>query len=250
MSGASAQVPDGPLDQSEESRPRKWAFLADPVVRAMLYAALGLTILFLATVVGVLATGLMAPTGPRSVAERELLEASARLNAAQATGETWAPYIQALVATGDLSGARLALSQARASVDTTVPLSDLDLAEARLLSARKDYGEAVSFADKAMKGYKASAPPDSLSYGADYDNAALVKAYALVELGRLKEAVAAFDIYIDENPTASDVLIDRGNAKARLNDKVGAERDFREALRFVPYDEEAKAGLKRIGVTE
>ena len=77
-----------------------------------------------------------------------------------------------------------------------------------------------------------------------------MKAQALVELGRWKDAVAAFDIYIRENRTASDILIDRGNAKAELKDKAGAEKDFREALRYVPYDEEAKAGLKRIGVAQ
>ncbi len=113
-----------------------------------------------------------------------------------------------------------------------------------------------------MKGYKAEYDAQVARVGksrrraksagtdADYYNAALVKAYALVELSRWKDAVAAFDIYIRMNPTASDILIDRGNAKAELNDKAGAEKDFRAALRFVPYDQEAKAGLKRIGVAQ
>ena len=113
-----------------------------------------------------------------------------------------------------------------------------------------------------MKGYEAeydarvalggttAAAAKSAGYGADYYNAALVKAYALVKLSRWKEAVAAFDIFMKTNPTASDVLIDRGNAKVELKDKAGAEKDFREALRFGPDNPEAKAGLKRIGVAQ
>ncbi len=117
-------------------------------------------------------------------------------------------------------------------------------------------------ADKAMKSYvkeyearlakagETAATIKSAGYGADYYNAALVKASALTQLRRWKDAVAMFDIYIVKIPTASDILIDRGNAKAALNDKTGAEKDFRAALKFVPYDEEAKAGLKRIGVAQ
>ena len=254
-------IPEGTPEQSEgPPSSRKRGLLADPVVRTMVYISLGLVILFLTTVVGVLVTGVAAPTGPRSVAERQVLMA---LGSGQArAGAASAPYINALIAAGNLPAARVALSQARGSVSATTPVSDLDLSEARLLSADKQYENAVSLADKAMKGYKAkhdalvakggttAEKAKSFGYGPDYYDAALVKAYALVELGRWKDAVAAFDIFISVNPTASDILIDRGNAKVELKDKAGAEKDFREALRFVPYDEEAKAGLKKIGVAQ
>jgi hypothetical protein len=52
------------------------------------------------------------------------------------------------------------------------------------------------------------------------------------------------------NPTASDVFVDRGYAKIELKDNAGAEKDFRTALRFVPYDQQAKDGLKKIGVAQ
>jgi tetratricopeptide (TPR) repeat protein len=249
------QQPEGP------PRPTESGLLADPVVRVMIWAAIGLMILFLAMVLGALATGVVGtPTGPRSVAERQLMTALEQSKGK--VGDASAPYITALITAGNLPAARVALTQARSSMVTTMPLSDLDLAEARLLSAEKKYADAVALADRAMSGFKAEYErwakqnPEKAgavkdpTYLEDYYNAALVKAYALVELGRWKEAVAAFDVYLAKNPTASDIFIDRGNAKVELRDKAGAEKDFRAALRFVPYDEEAKAGLRKIGVAQ
>jgi len=246
--------------EKQATKPRESGLLADPVVRVMAYVALGLLVLFLASVVSVLGTGVTQRTGPRSIAERRLMMASEQLEKG-AKGEAWAPYIDALIASKDLSAARVALSQARASATATMPVSDLDLAEARLLSADEQYESAVTMADKAMKGYLAerdariakggeiATAARASGPGEGYYNAILVRAYALVKLKRWKEAIAAFDVYIKVYTTASDIFIDRGNAKVEIGDKAGAEKDFRSALKFVPYDEEAKAGLTRIGVT-
>jgi len=235
---------------------------ADPAVVRMAYIAAGLVILFLATVVGALATGVLSPTGPRTARERQLQSAAAAVSAG-ARGEAWTPYIDALVATGDLTQARVALGQARASVTGTMPVAGIDLSEARILSAEGRYADAVDMADKAMKGYQAELAAKLAALGgkattaettpmirAGYYDAVLVKAYADVELKRYGDAVKAFDVYIKISPTASDILIDRGYAKIALNDKAGAEKDFREALKYVPYDADAKAGLKKIGVAQ
>lgn len=257
----SQQIPEGSREKIE-SPPSKRVpgLLADPVVRLMAYVSLGLVVLVLATALGVIVTGVASPTGPRSSAERDLMTAAA--TAQGATGKALVPYVNALVAAGNLSAARVTLAQARGSVSPTESVASLDLAEARLASVENDYAKAVTLADKAMRGFMAERPAriakanktDAAAlnpgYGADYYDSALVKAFALAKLSRWKDSVAAFDIYIRQSPTASDILIDRGNAKAELKDKTGAEKDFREALRFVPYDEEAKAGLKKIGVAQ
>ena len=239
-------IPDGPNESSTAPVAPGSRFLDDRLVRVMVYVATGLVILFLATVVGVLITGVASPTGPRSVAERELVIAASR--AEGTIGDAQAPYINALIASGNLPAARVTLAQARASVSASTPVSDLDLAEARLESAGEDFDKAVTFADRAIKGYVAEAKSDKTGLPDDYYNALLVKAYALLKLGRTSDAVAEFDIYLAKNKTASDIFVDRGYAKIQLKDKAGAEKDFREALKYVPYDEEAKAGLKRIGV--
>lgn len=255
-----SNAPEGSAPRPAPAPPRAGMF-RDPVVRVMTYIAVGLVILFLATAVGAILTGVLSQNGPRTAAERQLLIAAAAANAPGARGEVWAPYVDALVATGDLREARVALDRGRASVVSTWA-PDLDLSEARLLRAQKRYAQAAEVADKAMKGYVAeqaarvaasgetTTGAERTGLGENYYNAALVKAYAYVELRRWKDAVGVFDIYISRNPTAADILVDRGNAKAAMKDNTGAEKDFREALRFVPYDKEAKAGLTRIGVTQ
>jgi tetratricopeptide (TPR) repeat protein len=258
MSDASS-IPEGPFEEFEGPPPSgKPSLLADPVVRYMVYALIGLIILFLVSAIGVLLTGVLATSGPRSAVEQRLLVASA----GGTTGAAAVPYIEALVAAGDLPAARLALAQARGSLSATASPAGLDLMEARILQADEDYAKSVTLADKAMKGYqaaydakiaaagKAAETTMSISLSPDYYNASLVKAYALVELSRWKEAVAAFDAFIRVNPTASDVLIDRGYAKIELKDNGGAEKDLRAGLRFVPYDQRGIDGLKKIGVAQ
>ena len=100
-------IPEGPFEQFEEPSPGKPGLLADPVVRAMIYALIGLIILFLVTAISVLVTGVLTTNGPRSSAEQQLLMASSQ--AQGAAGEAAAPYINALIAAGDLPAARLAL---------------------------------------------------------------------------------------------------------------------------------------------
>jgi tetratricopeptide (TPR) repeat protein len=258
MSDATSK-PDGPFEEFEgPPTAAKPGLMADPVVRYMVFALIGLVIFFLVTAIGVLITGVLSTSGPRSAIEQRLALATA----GGTTGAAAVPYIEALIAAGDLPGARLALSQARGSLAATASPAGLDLVEARLSQADKDYANAVTLADKAMKGYQAAyeakiaaggttaEKAKSAGVSADYYNAALVKAYALVELRRWKDAVGAFDIFIRVNPTASDVLVDRGNAKVELKDNAGAEKDFRAALRFVPYDQQAIDGLKKIGVAQ
>ncbi|PKQ37870.1 MAG: hypothetical protein CVT59_04580 [Actinobacteria bacterium HGW-Actinobacteria-1] len=231
----------------------------DPMVRRMTYVAIGLVVLFAATLVGGWATGVFSRTnGARTAGERQLMLAAEAVSKPGASGEAWADYVDALVVTGDLRQAQVALDRARASATTTIA-PDLDLSGARLARAKKRYEEAVELADKAMQGYEAKLAAriaasaegsQTPSIGDEYYNAVLLKARSCAELGRWEEAVEAFDVYIIQFPSAADILVDRGNAKIGMKDNAGAEKDFREALRYVPYDEDAKAGLKRIGVAQ
>ena len=263
MNDVGQREQDAPKEKPQRSAPDRppSGIFRDPAVRLMAYIAAGLVILFLVTVMGALITGVTAPTGPRTAAERDLMVASDQVKQG-AVGEAYAPYINALVATGDVSQARVALAQARASAVGTSPVTDLDLAEARILSAEKNYNDAAAMAGKAMKGYQAqydqlvarggaaASTAENVGLKGGYYEAALVKAYADVNQRKYSDAVAAFDIYMKQNPTAADILVDRGNAKADMKDRSGAEKDFRAALKFVPYDTEAKAGLKKIGAVQ
>lgn len=253
------EVVSGDSDKIATGRSTRTGIFADPVVTTMIYVALGLVVLFLASVVGVLATGIATPSGPRSVAERQLLLASS--TARGAAGDAGAPYITALVATGDFSAARIALLQAR-SGEGTATMPALDLAEARLKYATADYADAITFADSAMRGFiqkyeqriasggAQATAAKNVGYGEDYYNAALVKAYCLSELGKFDAAIEAFDIYIEHNPTAADILVDRANARLEAGDQSGAEADFREVLKYIPDSTEALQGLEKIGAAK
>lgn len=254
-----ARKPKKVPDKKGANPEAKSGLMDDPVVRFMLLTCLGLIVLYLVGVVVVLGTGVTQKTGPRSAAEKNLMMASEALSP-QAKGDAWAPYINALVDAGDYSAAKLAVIQARASITGTMTAPGVDLADARLLSAQNKYSESVTAAKKAMATYKSDYEKRKKAFektrkgqmapslGKGYYDGLLVAAYSSRELGKWKDAVGYFDIYLGAMRTASDIFIDRGNAKIQLNDKKGAEKDFREALKYVPYDKEAQAGLKRIGV--
>ncbi len=77
----------------------------------MIYALIGLVILFLVTVIGVLVTGVLATNGAE-VCRRAAARHRFRLR--HDGRRRRAPYIDALIAAGDLPAARVALAQARA----------------------------------------------------------------------------------------------------------------------------------------
>ena len=83
-----------------------------------------------------------------------------------------------------------------------------------------------------------------------YSTAALAKAEALVASQDYAGGIKAFDAYLEQEPTGSDVLVMRAQAKVKAGDTTGAEADYRAALRFVPDYKPALDGLKQIGAAQ
>ena len=79
-----------------------------------------------------------------------------------------------------------------------------------------------------------------------------MKEEALAALGKTKEAIKALDLYLKEkaNSTDADVLIRRAALKAQIGDKAGAKADYQTALKYLPNDPTALAGLKQIGAAK
>lgn len=233
----------------------------DPLVRTMAFIASGLVILFLVTVVSVLVTGITTSSGPRTQTERQVAVAGAAVKAGSTDPAQWGEYIAALIGNGQYATARDVISRGRASVDDS-GTADFGLAEARLAAAQKDYEGAIAAADKTMKqadkAYQAkivaggttgrSAKAQGLPE--NYYDAVLIKAYAYRDLRKWDKAIAMFDLYIGKNPSAADILVDRGNAKIDAGDRAGAEKDFRTALTYVPDSQDALAGLTKIGASK
>ncbi|MHB8760921.1 MAG: tetratricopeptide repeat protein [Coriobacteriia bacterium] len=232
----------------------------DKVVRVMAYVAAGLVIAFLVTVVSALFTGVLVPSGPRTVAEKDVAVAAAAIEAGSTDAAVWGRYMATLIAAEQYSRAQGVIDDARASLDDSAT-AEFTIAEARLHYAKGRYEDAVEAAEAAQKQiseqYEAAlagggerarlARLDGLH--ANHGAAALIKAYSYEALGEWGKAIEQFDAYLESTPSAADILIDRGLAKIETGDTPGAEADLRAALAFLPDDREALDGLASIGVT-
>ncbi len=233
----------------------------DPVVRRMVYIAAGLVIVFLLVIVTALLTGVATPSGPRTLAEREVAVAGAAVRAGSTDTAVWGQYIASLIADRQFGRARSFITQGRESLDDS-KTAEFTLAEARLYSGQKQYEKAIAAAEQAKKQIKDAFDARIAQGGivektaqlegmhSNYYDAILVEAAAYRSLEDWKNAIAQYDLYIKGNPGASDIYVDRANVKIESGDVAGAEKDFTEALRFVPDDPEALAGLKKIGVAK
>jgi len=231
----------------------------DPIVVRMMYVAVGIVLIFLVTVLGVLASGITKQSGPRTLAEQEAVISGEEVRQGSTNPAVWGQYIAALIASGQEGRAKNMIAKGRESIDDSAT-AEFTLAEVRLMAANEDFEGVVKAADDGMKQIQ-EAHDAALAKGGlaaqtanleglhmNYYILALLKADAYRELGDWAKAIEQFDLYIDRNPGAADILIDRGNAKIEVGDTDGAEADFRKALEFTPENPEALAGLEKIGV--
>lgn len=234
---------------------------ADPVIRWLTLGIAAVIIFWLVGILSAMMFGVLAPSkAPRTAAERDLLVLQATVDSGKADSQTYANYVATLINAGELSKAQAALNQALPVTKTNK--SYLLTQQASLYFAKKDYQGAVEYADKAMaeakkeiKAYMDANVQANRKPGAgvqtpqSYSDAALIKANAFVASNDYKSAVKAYDVYIAEQPTDSDILVARAQAKIKIGDKTGAAADFRAALKYIPDYQPALDGLKQIGAT-
>jgi len=266
LQDAGAMSPDeleaGSVSADATVAPRtRRSMFADPVVRALAIVSAALVVLFLAGVVGLLSTGLLAPQGPRTLTEKELATARAAVSAGTTDTAMWGQYVAALVSAGQESRARSVLAEAREKLDDSTT-GEFHLAEARIFMSEEDYEAAIKSAQSAMEQIQAKYDEgvakgglagDRQKVAGLHDNyyiSALIIAKASEGLGDWDAAIAHYDIYIAKFRGAADILVDRGNAKLEAGDAKGAKKDFEEALRFFPDSIEAREALDTIGATE
>ena len=234
----------------------------DPLIRWLTVAIVAIVVLWLAGVVSAIVFGMFNQTGaPRTQVERDLNYYTDIVGSGQANTRAYAQYVDALVRAGQYAKAQDALSTAlpKAKSDTSFLLAE----QAQLDLINKDYEATVKSADKAMadaqkelKAFMAANVKANRKPGAgakmpdSFETAALAKATALVELKKDAKAIEAYDVYLKYSPTDSDILVLRGQAKARSKDTSGAAADYRAALRFIPDYQPAIDGLKKIGAAK
>ena len=254
-----AQEPAAAAPPQPATPKKKPGMMADPVVRTLTTVAIVLLVGFLIVVLGVVLSGVTAPSGPRSLVENELAVSGEAVRSGKADADTWGNYIAALIANGRYGQARSVLDDAKSSIDDSAT-AVFAVAEVRLLNAQKDYAKTIVVADKAQK---------------DADAACEARRSRAAARRRSRPSSTGF------LPTTSSLRCSRPrptrgsatgrassrswtstcrrtlrrrtsssiarNAKVELKDTEGAEKDYREALKFVPDDEEALAGLEKIG---
>jgi len=235
---------------------------SDPIVRWLTLAIAGVILLWLVGILSAMMFGLLTPASlPRTAAERDLMALNATVQSGKATTQTYAQYVSTLIGAGQLSKAQQALNEALNTAKTD--RSYLYAQQADLLLAQKDYRGTVTAADKAMaeanKELKAFMDNNlknnrAAAAGAviptSYTDAALAKAQALLASKDYAGAIKAFDLYLKQSPTDSDILVQRAQTKIQVGDKKGAAADFRAALKYIPDYQPALNGLKQIGAAQ
>jgi tetratricopeptide (TPR) repeat protein len=247
------------------SPPARGSMFTDPLVRRMGWAGAFMLVAFLATIVGALFFGILDPPAPRTAVERDLSIAQAKIesNEASATPEDWYNYATGLIATEQYSKAQRILDTARANEIEDPTKQYLGLAQVRLDLARKEYERAIEHADEAMRALETQYAIEKERFEAtqqgsamlaeglagNYDRLRLSKAEALEELGRFDEAIVDLNGYLENNERAADILVWRGDLKARTGDTSGAIADYEAASTFMPGDEALVAKLEKLGAS-
>jgi tetratricopeptide (TPR) repeat protein len=238
----------------EVRRPTRSMF-QDPVVRAMAWVAASIVLLCLAGVVSMLYFGMLDRNPiPRTMVERNVLVAEQAYSAGPVTAQEVLDYVTALSAAGRYKTAQEVIDSTKGKVDQ--PGGEIAFAQAGLMLARKDYEDAITAAGEAQKAIKAGYDAKIKKGGAlaatarissFYAGADLIRATAYERMGDSKRALEFYDAYLKAVPTDVSALVTRANLRIAAGDVAGAKADFSAALRYVPDNQEALDGLKRIG---
>ena len=250
------------LDPEPENGPgAREEYRADPVTRMLLIGLLGVVVLFVVAIVSALAFGFLSPArAPRTLVERDLATYGEAVRTEKADAKTTASYAAALIDSGQMSEASALLVKALATARTDK--SFLQVQQARLAYVQKQYDSAAKLgdvalvtADSELAGRIAELAKKGIKQKVESQRplswlpAARIKADALAATPDAARAIEAYDVYLKVSPGDSDVLVARGTQKVTTGDKAGAEKDFREALRFIPDFQPALEALKQIGAT-
>jgi tetratricopeptide (TPR) repeat protein len=231
----------------------------DPVVRWLALGIFAVIILWLVGMLSAMMFGLLTPAkAPRTETEAQLLTLQVTVDSGKAPAQTYAKYIGVLIDSGQYGKAQQALNEALKTAKKDK--SYLFAEQARLALAQKDYKGTVAAADQAMTTAQAELKAfedenvrnnrrkeAGAVLATSFATAALAKAEALLGSKDYPNAIKAFDVYLKQSPTDSDILVQRALVKVQVGDKKGAEADYRTALKFIPDYQPALDGLKQIG---
>lgn len=220
--------------------------------RILTIATLVVVVVILATLATVVLYGLQLQSAPRTLQERTLAVAETAVAESPDQYESWLALAYAQIEVGRYSAATESIEQGKAVEDT----AGFYIAEAYLVESQGRTEEAIELYEKAKEraiaereernqelqavGVKLETPNTDLA------DAAIGKARLLATIEELTASVAEYDIALEVQPQMSDILVERGDVKARLGDTTGARADYESALTFIPDMPEALDGLARL----
>ncbi|GAB4276325.1 MAG: hypothetical protein Kow0056_06640 [Coriobacteriia bacterium] len=229
---------------------------SDTATRVLVALVFVTVVAILFMVIYILYAGLLKPHAPRTAAEREVAVYERLVQEEPGNAEYQAQYVAALVKAGQLDRAQAALEDAKKLFEDAVPAA-LMVEEARLLDAQGDSDAALGLAKDALDAAQeereerekelAERGTEMKVEAPAVTSAALLAAEILEREGEWEDVVEYYGIVLQEDPTAADVLVARGNAYEELGRIEEARADYQAALTYIPDYAPALEALKALG---
>lgn len=236
----------------------------DPLVQTLQLVIMTIIILALVTVAYALMTGVFGTGAPRTSSEQKIMATQAKVDAGSKYAPDWKAYIFALIEAGDYRTAQQVIDKGKTvlpdqeiSADMVYMQGELYFAQGKLDQSLKSCDQALNTIKTTYETAKAAAannPQANKAYSAglndNYWLALLLKAAIFEKQEEWGKALTAYDEYLTTEVTDATVYTQRAKVKEEMGDTAGAAEDYRQTLTYIPDDEEALAGLKRIGASE
>lgn len=231
----------------------------DPVTRWLVWAAAFLALGVVSALVYAMVTGVFASgTAPRTFDEKSLAVSAEILRENPQSGAAYAQRAETLFRMGRVDEAYAVLDQGEQAVGDQLPalvyvlrtrtmllnqegrFAEAEEVGVRAMAASDDY-LARQIEEMVAKGLNTAGADSSLSV-----NTAVQLADAYVGQEKWEEAIKLYSYALMYEPAASDILSLRGWAYLGMSAETSATLDFNEALRFMPDNESALAGLEEL----
>jgi len=239
---------------SARRRPSLW----HDSVAVTLVAAIALVIIgaLLVAVFAVLNGSINLGTSSPSTINQALTQRAKGTVASDKSADGYTELIFSQVSSGDIPGAQVSLEQAKKQSFDLTQNQMIDYCQAfiyqnsgRATQAIKLYQQVMTNLQKAYEVEKAKGGDMNwaVAYGMpeNFYNSASLLSGIFQQQKDWNNVVKYLTIYLGGDSTDASALIDRGNAYLELGQKDKAKQDFQNALKYIPGDAEATAGLKK-----
>jgi len=231
----------------------------DRSTRLLLWAVFAAVLMLAALVAYAWLSGAFGTEAPRTAEERSLAVTAATILATPGDGSAYAIRAETFYRLGRKAEAYQVLDQGEKAVGKTEPgllfvlrtrtallNNDGNFAEAekvgiRGMTASDDYlgQQGAALAKKGVTGINTNMQ--------DRESVDMAVQLATAYMGEKKyaKAIELYNYALKLEPLSGDVLTQRGFVFLASGDKAKAKADFTEALKYLPNDPQATAGLKQ-----